>query len=205
MRAALEQLGPFDTVFDVGGNVGQSAELFRGLWPHAAITSFEPIAALADANRARARGRWFVHDVAISDRRGTAEIHACLDQPAASTMQTPGRARAERFGIRDRYSDVAVAADRLDHYRGTIKGRLLVKIDVEGHEAQVLAGAPETLYAAQAVIIEINAPDVFQDAPTAGEIDFLLRARGLTFAGVLDCLKDPAGDVVQFDAVYQRR
>lgn len=205
MRAALEALGPFDSVLDVGGNVGQSAKMCRELWPSATITSFEPIPALALANDERSQGRWWVVPVAISDQPGSATIHACLDQPSASTMQRPGPARLERFGIRDRFADLEVPAELLDYYLGRARGRSLVKIDVEGHEMQVLDGAPEVLDLAAVVVIECNAPGVFEGAPSVPAIELRMRAHGLFFAGVLDCLKDPAGDVVQFDAVFQRR
>lgn len=202
----LEQLGPFDAVLDVGGNVGDFAETARGLWPAAAVTSFEPVPGLSRLNRERARGRWVVEPVALSSERGVAEIRVCVNQHSASTMQTPGPARRERFGIVDRHETIEVPTRRLDDYLALVSGkRALLKIDVEGHEGAVLAGGPVVLARVAAAVVEIqNAPDVFLGAPPPAVVDELLRAAGLRFSCLYGALVDRAGMVVQFDAVYVR-
>jgi FkbM family methyltransferase len=202
----LERFGPFDSVLDVGGNLGDFAELARMLWPHARITSFEPIPQVAERQRERARGRWTVETVAISDREGTETLFVCLNQHTASTLQPPGPTRRIRFGIRDTFAPVEVLTVPLDHYLDTcVVGRLLVKIDVEGHEGAVLAGASETLPLADAVIVEVQQdPEIFVGSPAPEEVDRELQCHGLRFAGILDAFKSPAGDVVQFDGIWAR-
>lgn len=203
----LKRLGPFAAVLDVGGNVGEWAELARGLWPDCRLTSFEPLPFLAAANRQRARGRWWVEEVAVSDATGAATLHVCTNQHSASTMQEPGSVRREQFGIRDRFEDVTVETFPLDRYLPTLppSGRLLVKVDVEGHEHRVLAGARLTLRWADAVIVEVQqSPAVFGGAAPPDVIDAELRAAGLYFAGVLGCLEAPGGEIVQFDGLWTR-
>jgi FkbM family methyltransferase len=201
----LDELGPFESVLDVGGNVGGFAEEVRGLWPAARVTSFEPVPQLARANRERARGRWFVHEVAVSDEAGRATISVCTNQHTASTMQPPGSSRRIRFGIRDTFESVEVATRPLDDYLGALVGRCLLKIDVEGHELHVLAGASHALDQVAAVVCEVNEdPDVFLDSPPASVVDDELRRHGLFFAGVRGALLDGRGEVVQFDGVWRR-
>jgi FkbM family methyltransferase len=91
--------GPFDSVLDVGGNVGEFAEAARTLWPAARITSFEPLADVYRTNCLRANGRWTVEPYAISDRRGVAVLNRCENQHSASSLQPVGGVRAE-LGIR---------------------------------------------------------------------------------------------------------
>ena len=202
---AVAGLGPFDSVLDVGGNVGEFASRCYELWPRAMISSFEPISHLARLQRERAHGRWLVEEVAISSREGQATIHVCVNQHTASTMQMPGTVRSKRLGIADTFVDEIVPMRRLDQYRERTRGRLLVKIDVEGHEAAVLAGAPKTLGGADAVIVECQQdPDVFQGSPSPGTVDELLRMHGLSFAGVLDSFSDPEGRLIQFDGLWTR-
>lgn len=203
---ALQVLGPFDVVLDVGGNVGGWAELARSLWPAARLTSFEPIPYLAELNRERARGRWWVEQVALSSQAGEAVLHVCTNQHSASTMQPAGTVRRQRFGIQDRFEEITVPTRTLDSYaRDVPDGRLLVKIDVEGHEGPVLAGGPALLELAAVVIVECQqSPDVFAGAATPGQVDELLRFSGLRFAGIIDSLADPAGAVVQFDGIWTR-
>lgn len=197
--------GPFGSVFDVGGNIGEWAESARRLWPDARLTSFEPLPGAVNAHRERAAGRWLVEQVAISDRGGTSSIQFCENQHTASSMQDKGAARFEHFGIRDRHTWVPVKTAPLDSYLSHMWGRLLVKIDVEGHEREVLAGATGVLEVASTVVIEVqNDPTVYLGAPDAAEVDWMLRARGLRFAGVCGAGLAPDGTVLQFDGVWRR-
>lgn len=197
--------GPFDTVFDVGGNVGDFAENATKLWPTARVYSFEPVPTLAQANRQRSRGRWDTIELAVSDHSGRDEIHFCINQHSASTMQQPGSARREQFGIVDCFETVEVSAQRLDTFSHYARGRLLVKIDVEGHEAEVIGGAGKTLSRANTVVCEVQQdPTIFEDAFNAAQIDNELALCGLRFAGILDAFKNPAGAVVQFDGIWRR-
>lgn len=206
MIATPHLAGKFGAVFDVGGNVGDFAAQARSLWPDARITSFEPVPALAKANRERAGGRWFVEPVAISNREGRAMIHVCLNQHSASTLQKPGTLRQQAFGIIDVFEDVEVKTRPLDAYSHLSDGeRLLVKIDVEGHERQVIAGAERVLGRAAVVVCEVQEDrEIFVDAPPAETVDALLRRHGLHFAGIADAFKEPSGRVVQFDGVWVR-
>jgi FkbM family methyltransferase len=203
---ALRALGPFDVVLDVGGNVGEWAGLARTLWPDSRLTSFEPVPFLAETNRTRAGGRWWVEPVALSTREGAAELRVCLNQHSASTMQQPGTLRRQAFGIVDRWDTIEVQCRPLDHYlRELPAGRLLVKVDVEGHEGAVLAGGPKVLDLADVVIVECQqSGEIFEGAATPAAVDELLGFSGLRFAGVLASLADPAGAVVQFDGIWVR-
>lgn len=201
----LLAFGPFDSVFDVGGNNGAFAELARNFWPAATITSFEPVPELAAANTARAAGRWWVVNVAISDTRESKQLRVCVNQHTASTMHEHGPTRRRKFGIADRFETIDVRCELLDHYIDRAAGRLLVKLDVEGHEAAAIAGARLVLDAADTVVVECNQdPEVFVDAPAPGYIDDQLRRHGLAFAGVIDALQAPDGSLVQFDGVWRR-
>lgn len=196
---------PFDSVFDVGGNVGDFAELARATWPDARVTSFEPLPEIADVQRERAGGRWWVEPVAISDRRGTVTMRRCDNQHTASTLQEPGTARGEHFGIRDKFTIVQVSTAPLDDYLRHADGRLLVKVDVEGHEREVIAGGKGVLSYAEAVIIEVqNDPAIFLGSPPPSWVDARLRLHGLRFAGLADAFLSPGGEVLQYDAIYRR-
>jgi FkbM family methyltransferase len=201
----FDELGPFDSVLDVGGNVGEFAELARRTWPGAQLTSFEPLPRAADENRKRSRGRWWVEQVAVSSTTGVGVLHYCVNQHTASTMQEPGTARRERFGIVDRFDDVGVKTYRLDRFERNVEGRCLLKIDVEGHELEVLHGAGRLLDRISCVVCEVNQdPHVFEGAPPPSVIDDELRTHGLFFCGVLAVQLDRAGAVVQFDGAWSR-
>ncbi len=197
--------GPFDTVFDVGGNVGDFAEEARAAWPLAQVYSYEPIPELAQANLERAAGRWLVYTLAISRVEGEAQLRVCENQHSASTMQRPGSARAEHFKLADRYRMITVATAPLDHLLPYADGRVLLKVDVEGHEGAVLAGGGELLPLVATVVCEVqNDPSVFVGTPYPHGVDRRLRDAGLRFAGLAGALLAPGGAVLQFDGVWRR-
>lgn len=198
---------PFDLVFDVGGNVGGFAEQAVERWPDARVLSFEPIPQLADANEARAAGRWSVLPFACSDHFDGATLYVCENQHTASTMEEPGPTRAREFGLRDSFKPIRVPTVPLAEFVREFEGRSsgLVKVDVEGHEGHVLAGAGFLLSLARTVVVECQQDaDIFIGSPSPAEVDDVLRAHGLYFAGIADALRSPHGRVLQFDGVWTR-
>lgn len=204
----FEDLGPFESVLDVGGNVGAFAGLCRQVWPACTITSFEPLPMLANANRKRAAGRWWVEQVAVSNEHGVSSFRYCTNQHSASTMMLPGDLRRREFGIRDRFEELEVPTRTLDEYQSLVRGRTLLKVDVEGAEGLVLAGAEQVLELEElaVVVVEVNqAPDIFVGSPLPAYVDEELRRHGLSFAGVLAVQLTPTGELVQFDGVWSRQ
>lgn len=198
---------PFDLVLDVGGNVGSFAEQAVERWPAARVVSFEPVPALADVNAAAGLGRWEVEYIAVSDRISTHPLYVCENQHTASTMQEPGTARRREFGIVDSFAPIRVETMPLDAYLWLLEGRerVLVKVDVEGHEGAVLAGAGSVLGLASCVIVEVQQDaSIFIDSPSPAEVDAELRRHGLAFHGLADALQAPSGRVMQFDGVWSR-
>lgn len=203
---ALDYLdGPYDSVLDVGGNLGDFAAAARQAWPDARVTSFEPIAEVAAAQTRRAAGRWWVECVALSDRAGEAMLNVSATQHSASSLQPLGGVRRREFGIADRLVPERVLTRLLNDYRHRVAGRLLVKVDVEGHELAVLQGGAKVLALAETVVVELQQdPDIFLGSPRPAAVDAFLRAHGLAFAGVADAFAAPGGRLLQFDGVWQR-
>lgn len=198
---------PFDLVLDVGGNVGEFAARAVERWPAARVVSFEPVPALADVNAAAGLGRWEVEYIAVSDTLGEGVLYVCQNQHTVSTMHEVGGTRAREYGVRDSFAPISVKTMPLDAYLWLLDGRerVLVKVDVEGHEGAVIAGAADVLTLATTCVVECQQdPDIFIDAPSPAEVDFQLCRRGLTFAGIADALCSPAGRVLQFDGVWSR-
>lgn len=197
---------PFDLVLDVGGNLGQFAELAVSAWPAAHVVSFEPIPELFDANVARSQGRWVTLPYALSDSAGYQTLYVCVNQHTASTMQEPGGTRAREFGADDLFNPIDVLTLPLDTLLALFDGRdrVLVKVDVEGHEGHVLAGARDVLTLATTVIVECQQDaDIFIDAPSPALVNELLQRQGLAFAGIAGVLES-SGRVLQFDGVWSR-
>lgn len=71
-------IGPVHTVFDVGANIGQTAEQLAAAYPMARIYSFEPVASTYAtlSNRLRSLHNVSVFNLALGDEPGRATITA---------------------------------------------------------------------------------------------------------------------------------
>lgn len=132
---------PGDVAFDVGANLGEWAvPLARITGAGGAVFSFEPVAVLADAVRRSLRingaVRAQVIEAAVADQAGKARMNVTMEKGgdgALSSLTDAGGVEVDVVTI-----DGVVAErhiERLD----------LLKIDVEGAEPQVLAGAAGTI------------------------------------------------------------
>jgi hypothetical protein len=87
-----------------------------------------------------------------------------------------------------------------------VSGALWLKIDTQGFEEQVLAGAPEVLERAVGVQCEVSLTQLYE-----GQADYLtivgfLRDAGFSLVRVEPAFVDPGtGDALQLDVVMIRR
>jgi FkbM family methyltransferase len=155
--------------FDVGGHIGYYSLLLAELTGSTgAVHCFEPFAANAArirdhvaANSPRARIN--LHELALSDRSGTAVMVAGGGADGRSSMSHLEDARgvmgAWSNGVFAAFSRVPVQRRRLDDMwaDGIVPSPDFIKIDVEGSEAQVLRGASNLLRHAQpSLLIELH-------------------------------------------------
>ncbi len=152
LRDSVPALAPA-VIFDVGANVGQSAELFLRAYPAAKIYCFEPVAASFHALRetlAEKGGQVELHQLAMGAERGQARI-ATSGTGTCATMMTPttaGYQQSEeiRVDTLDTFcSDAGIT--RIDY----------LKIDTEGNDLNVLRGAEHLLGDGGATVVEVEA------------------------------------------------
>lgn len=124
---------------DVGANLGAYIHFMRraaGL-----VYAYEPVPWLAEELRGKFPSRVIVRNLALSNASGSAILHI----PSRQGRLEPGLAKLDR-SIEDgaeKWVDLRVERCRLDdHYAGEVG---FLKIDVEGHEHEVLLGARETI------------------------------------------------------------
>ena len=79
----------------------------------------------------------------------------------------------------------------------------LVKIDVQGAEARVLAGATDTLAVSRAVLIEMAQRSHYVNDHLAGELDAIVQGLGYKLVGTSEPWRDFAtGETLWYDACY---
>jgi FkbM family methyltransferase len=192
-----------DVVIDVGANRGQWAALARARFPDATYHLVEPQSGCLAALNALAAGtvRVHVHSTAVT-------------RPGVSTLSMVGggpRKDGEgNFALASAASSEAIAypSTTLDALLGAVDGRrVLLKLDVEGHELAVLEGASALLARTEVVIAEFWLFQLFhQPMPILQDVIGSLDAHGFTLYDVASLRGRPRDNRLESgDAVFVRR
>jgi FkbM family methyltransferase len=193
MALADALVRPGDVVVDAGASYGIfTARFIRLVGPEGRVHVFEPNPAREQRLRGLAHGHAaVVHPLGLSSRPGEARLHIPV---------IAGRAYDERAQIQP---GDGVRLGTLDDELGDDRDRIaLVKIDVEGHERELLRGATGTLAASSpALLVEIE--QRFHDEPITAIFDDLaelgFQGSAITEAGLrplaqFDVARDQAGE-----------
>ncbi|MSQ99501.1 MAG: FkbM family methyltransferase [Xanthomonadales bacterium] len=173
-----------DLVLDVGANSGQYGHLMRSIGYRGEIISFEPSSAahallLATAS---ADQHWKVTPrLALSDRAGDAVLHVAGNSASSSLLNATS--------LHDRAAPHAktmaserVRCERLDTAAKkfiTDNASVLLKIDTQGTEDRVLAGAAGILSLVQVIQIELSFAPLYEGQ--AGHLDLMRLVKDLGF------------------------
>jgi FkbM family methyltransferase len=168
-------------LLDVGGNVGLWAENFLSFFPQTVVSGFEPVQATWESYRRRFHARPTVtcHQFALSNRSGDATI--MVDRTSVhSTIETPGE-RLDPLGLAfERKETVALA--RLDDFPGLIDRtkKIILKVDVQGHEVEMIEGSVRTLPAIAVAVVECSFASYYEDKlPSFSRVASALLEAGL--------------------------
>ncbi len=195
------------TLVDVGANTGQFARHFRALRPDCLVYSFEPLRECFEELETSMRGPGFrAFNVALGESEGTTTILRSGFSPSSSLLAMEA-AHKDLYPFSAAITPETVALRRLDSYLDdiTIRGSLLVKIDVQGAEAQVLRGGRQLISRADAVVAEVGYLPLYRGQATIQQIADLLDGCGLAFMGIVDqIVRSPDALPVYGDALFVR-
>jgi FkbM family methyltransferase len=184
---------------DVGAHSGAYAAVVERVVGSRSLVLVEPLPGLAEVLRARFP-RSHVVAAALSDRRGSATIRIpSIDGKAYATRATlndhdePGQSGFEEVEVEVRTFD-----DLVDELR--LRRIDVLKVDVEGHELELLAGGRRTIGRLRPIVlIEVEArhhafplADVFTELEAAGLAGWVFDPRTMKVRRVRDL--DPAVD-----------
>lgn len=149
MAFVIHALRPGDLFLDIGANVGSYTVLASGVCGARSI-AFEP-----DPGTARNLHR----NVAVNDIGGLVTVHeTALGAEAGQVSFTVGRDTVNRVADSSEGETRLVPLSCLDDIPGALEPTV-IKLDVEGYEDQVLAGAARTLASASLIAVETEALD----------------------------------------------
>jgi FkbM family methyltransferase len=149
--ALAETARPGFVMFDIGANMGLYAGMVASMFEPSVVHAFEPApstAAVATRIARRNRLPVEVHQLALSDRDGTAELFLSPISDASNSLVEGFRATDETVSVPTATLDAFAEERDLDVD--------IVKLDVETHERAVLDGARSTIERCRpAIVIEV--------------------------------------------------
>ena len=167
-------------LIDIGGNTGYWAAAFLEVFPQTDIVSFEPDkrAAVKYCERFRGNQNVVLHTVALSDQSGKARLMLGKQSTFSSLEQyaeTQEDRKIEIVGYtevdKERLDDVPIATNGFD--------KVFLKLDVQGHEFEVLSGGVRFLKNVDVILAELSfATEYKGKEPSFSAVTNLLQSTG---------------------------
>lgn len=208
-RMRLLQRHEVDLVFDVGANAGQYALELRQLGYGGRIVSFEPLGAAFAALRQRTLhdAAWQAVQCAVGDAPGRATINVAGNSASSSLLPMLERhvasaPHAAYVGTEE--VAVETLATLYQRHAGDALHPFL-KIDVQGYEQRVLAGAGAALDRFVGVQLEMSLVPLYDGELLLPDMIKLLESRGFTLMNLEPGFADAeGGQLLQVDGIFFR-
>lgn len=176
-RMGIEKV---DVLVDVGANRGQFIDEVIAEYRPGRIHAVEMLPDLAK-ELALKYAKYLGSSVsccAVGDESVRRILRSVADQASSLLVALPGV--GEKYGVDISQCDAGeVAVFPLDNVIPRMSIDLL-KIDVQGYELEVLAGAEQTLRNTKYVVIEMNCIPQYENGSTFGPVYEAMRFRGFT-------------------------
>ena len=199
-----------DCVFDVGANNGQYARMlrervgYRGL-----IVSFEPTPDLARElqQQAQADENWIIRDVALDRNAGRQRFNVTQDsqfsslrQPSAFGREMFGQATIVSAEVEVQTSTVAIEFERLVGQRPFTRPYL--KMDTQGHDLAVAAGAGAALARFVGIQTEAAVQKIYEDTPDISQAIAYFCKRGFELSAFVPNNEGTFPLLIETDCIF---
>lgn len=209
MRELMGRLGHASpVVFDVGANKGDTAALFRGMFPGSTVHAFEPFPETIAMLRERFGGDGAVRivEAAVSKEAGRATFHVNHAHATNSLLARPEE--SERFYPKNAgpKGEIEVATISLDDYCDAqgIERVALLKLDIQGGELMAIGGAQRMLGEGRVDVVysEIQFVELYEGAAQFDQVWGEMRRLGYWLFDVYDLHRSAGGQLLYGDAMF---
>jgi len=203
---ALASQAKVRTIVDVGANEGQFARMIAGVFPGCPVLCFEPLRQCRPAleRELNAIPGSQLFEMALGDITGMTKFRQTSFSPCSSILVPNERLRKEVNTLEETaVIDVPIA--RLDDIIDSVdpKTPLLVKLDVQGYETEVLAGATRTLSVTSVVVLEVAFVPLYENQPLFDDVYEILRKHDFYYRGNLtQNVSNLDGVITEADALF---
>ena len=209
--AAIIEREQVDCVIDVGAHEGETGRRLRETGWTGPIVSFEPVAATFERLSDAAEGdpAWIVHHLALGRVAATQRINLTTGTTFSSFLEPNATATRLWPQWTQTPADEEVEIARLDEVLASAIGgfmadRIFLKLDTQGYDLEVLAGAAGVLDRVVAIQSELSLQSIYEGAPTYLDALAAFRDAGFAVTGFYPVTRDPAWRIVEYDAVMIR-
>ena len=209
-RSRLLQSQKIDLVIDVGANSGQYGRLLRSIGYAGRIHSFEPMnSAWHQLQKTRAGDpKWSATQAALGETSGTMTLHVSENSISSSLLDL--LPEHELNAPRSRYvSQEPVRLCRLDDIFNDIRGdaaHTWLKLDVQGFEDKVLAGAEVSLASISMIQMELSLTPLYLGQRTFLPLCDYLQERHFELVGVEAGFQErETGVLLQLDGIFRKQ
>lgn len=203
---------PVDCVFDVGANDGGFAQMMRTEVGYQGwIISFEPLVEIAEelAKKAAADPKWEVMTDALGRDIGEKEFHQMAGD-VFSSFYLPDPSQPAKYAESNKVlRSMAVKVNTINQLWPQIQKRLgvktmLLKMDTQGFDSEVFAGADRCFDDIPLVMSEISFIRLYKEAQTFQESLDTFAAAGYVPAMLNPISYDDRQAAIEMDAILVR-
>jgi FkbM family methyltransferase len=197
-----------DTVLDIGANVGQYGLNARRAGFTGRIISVEPLTGAYGelAKRAARDSAWLTLNAAAGRESGEVEINVSANSFSSSVlpMSEAHLTSAPRSVYIAKETVRVVTVADLVQTNSVDPARTLLKIDTQGYEAEVIAGADKLITEFAALQLELSLIELYNGQQLAEEIVDQLRRWGYRLQTLEPGLSAADGRLLQADILVVR-
>lgn len=201
----------FHSIVDGGANEGQFARWISTFFPLAHIYAFEPLPGPYAQLKLWARtrpGTVSTFNLALGESAKDVTMSLHIGHTSSSSLLEATRLNDAIYPETRQRSTVVVKQDALDDVlsraSAPLEREILVKLDVQGYEDRVIAGARRTLARARACILEVILDELYSGQAHFPDLVKSLSELGFRYAGNLEQNYAADGHVIFLDAVFVR-
>lgn len=201
-----------DCVFDVGANDGGFAEMLRSEAGYTGwIISFEPLekVARALAKKAESDPRWEVMTDALGRSQGEMEFHQMAGDVFSSFLM-PDTSQPDKYSSSNKVvQSIQMKVNTINHLWPQIRERLgvrrmLLKMDTQGFDLEVFAGADAQLQDIPVLMSELSFVRIYKDSPSYQEALTAFAKAGYAPALLSPISFDQHHAAIEMDAILVR-
>ena len=195
-----------DVVLDVGANHGQFASLIREIGYQGDIYSFEPVRETYRklSERAAQDPRWHVFNTGLGDTPCQQTIHLSKSSDLCSIL-APNNCGKAFFPAIEAQESESITIDTVDEFLVREKipdqARIFLKMDTQGYDMMVFAGAKNSFNRIVAMLTELSFIPIYEGSTSYIESLATFEKSGFHVSGIYPVSKKPDMTVIEMDCV----